>query len=116
MDRVHSLAGILSADLVARNELFAAPFDLVVCSSVCGFLDDYPGAVALLANSLRSGGLLVQWDWEFEPGSEGPRGLSRDEIRTALEQAGLRAVSVETGFRLTVDGDAMSPLMGVGIR
>ena len=37
--------------------------DLVVCSSVCGFLDDYPGTVARLAGLLRPGGLFVQWDW-----------------------------------------------------
>ncbi|RLE24984.1 MAG: hypothetical protein DRJ50_03810, partial [Actinobacteria bacterium] len=39
-------------------------FDLIVCSSVCSFLDDYPGTVADLVALLRPGGLFVQWDWE----------------------------------------------------
>ncbi len=51
------------ADLTRDGRLY----DLVVCSSVCGFLFDYPGTVGRLAARLRPGGLFVQWDWESEP-------------------------------------------------
>ena len=35
-------------------------YDAVVCSSVCAFVDDYPGTVQKLAQALRPGGLFVQ--------------------------------------------------------
>lgn len=40
-----------------------SPYDLVVCSSVCAFLDDYPGTVERLVLQLKPGGLFLQWDW-----------------------------------------------------
>ncbi len=89
-------------------------YDLVVCSSVCAFLDDYPGTVQQLVGLLRPGGLFVQWDWELEPGDDDPHGLGRDQVRAALTEAGLADVSVDTGFRVEVGSETMSPLMGVG--
>lgn len=87
-------------------------FDLVVCSSVCSFLDDYPGTVAELVALLAPGGLLVQWDWERTPDDDG--GLSRDQIRSTLEAAGLADVDVGVGFEVDVEGERMAPLMGHG--
>jgi predicted TPR repeat methyltransferase len=89
-------------------------YDLIACSSVCSFLDDYPGTVADLVSLLRPGGLFVQWDWERT--SDDPHGLSRDEITDALERAGLVEISVNTGFSVSVDDQTMSPLAGHGRR
>jgi 2-polyprenyl-3-methyl-5-hydroxy-6-metoxy-1,4-benzoquinol methylase len=91
-----------------------AAYDLVVCSSVCAFLDDYPGTVASLVGQLRPGGLFVQWDWERDPADDDPHGLARDQIRDVLEDAGLVAVLVDTGFTVEVGTETMTPLMGVG--
>ncbi len=88
--------------------------DLIVCSSVCAFLDDYPGAVVELVDRLRPGGLFVQWDWERAKGDE--HGLTRDEITQALAAADLVEVDVRVGFESDVDGHVMRPLMGVGLR
>lgn len=90
------------------------PYDLVVCSSVCAFLDDYPGTVEHLVGRLRPGGLFVQWDWELDPADDDPHGLEREDIRQALSGAGLSAVTVDVGFDAPVEGQTMSPLMGVG--
>lgn len=87
--------------------------DLIVCSSVCSFLEDYPGTVRRLARLLRPGGLFVQWDWERQDGDDS-HGLSRNEIREALTTAGLVAVEVDTAFEVDLDGTVMRPLMGVG--
>lgn len=112
--------GLLSEKLAASEALVSSyphlqlPFDMVVCSSVCAFLDDYPGAVTLLTRLLRPGGLFVQWDWELDPNEAEPFGLERSAIRNALEAAGLDVLSLDTGFRLTVGEDTMAPLMGVG--
>jgi 2-polyprenyl-3-methyl-5-hydroxy-6-metoxy-1,4-benzoquinol methylase len=92
----------------------AGSYDLIVCSSVCSFLDDYPGAVVQLAHRLAAGGAFVQWDWERDPLDEDLHGLSRAEVRDALEGARLVSVQVETGFEATADGNTMSPLMGIG--
>lgn len=91
-----------------------AGFDLVVCSSVCSFLDDYPGTVAQLAAHLRPGGLFVQWDWERV--DDDPHGLSRDEIVDALTRAGLGRVSVTPAFAERVGDVVMQPLIGWGQR
>lgn len=89
-------------------------FDLVVCSSVCAFLDDYPAAVGELVTYLRGQGLFVQWDWERQ--GEEPHGLSRTEIQEALTAAGLSDISVSEAFSVTVEDQTMSPIMGVGQR
>ena len=91
-----------------------AAYDLVVCSSVCAFLDDYAGTAALLVDRLRPGGLFVQWDWELDPTDDGSHGLSRGRIREVLAAAGLAAVEVDTGFSVEVELQVLRPLMGVG--
>ncbi|MCB9526450.1 MAG: class I SAM-dependent methyltransferase [Myxococcales bacterium] len=91
------------------------PYDLVVCSSVCAFLEDYRGTVRQLVERMRPGGLFVQWDWELDPASEEPMGLSREAIHATLRSAGLAAVTVEIGFEATVEGHTMRPLVGAGL-
>lgn len=100
------------------SELPASParYDLVVCSSVCGFLADYPGAVAEIVSLLRPGGLFVQWDWEADTTAAEPHGLTRAAIAEALAGAGLTSVTVDVGFRAEVGGETMAPLMGAGRR
>ncbi len=88
--------------------------DLVVCSSVCSFLDDYPGTVRRLAELLRPGGLFVQWDWERHDEDDDTHGLSRSEVHRALEAAGLVDVHVDTAFEVEIDGQLMAPLIGIG--
>lgn len=99
---------------IDHDDLARGPFDLVVCSSVCAFLDDYPGTVAMLARRIRQGGRFVQWDWELDPEADEPFGLCAGDITAALEGAGLDVVSVGVGFDVPVEGARMRPLMGVG--
>ncbi|MCR9164049.1 MAG: class I SAM-dependent DNA methyltransferase [Nannocystaceae bacterium] len=89
-----------------------ARFDLIVASSVLGFVPDLSATVALLASHLHEGGLVVQWDWESEPGATD--GVSRDGVRAAYEAAGLEVRSVDIGFEVEVEGQTMAPLMAVG--
>jgi 2-polyprenyl-3-methyl-5-hydroxy-6-metoxy-1,4-benzoquinol methylase len=103
-------------ETIDADPLAADPFDLVVCSSVCAFVDDYSAAVAMLATRLLPGGHFVQWDWELDPSAEEPFGLTATGIRGALEAAGLEVLAVGHGFDLAIDGGRMRPLMGVGRR
>lgn len=88
-------------------------FDLVVCSSVCSFLDDHPATVAELAARLAPGGRFVQWDWERT--DDRGHGLTRAEIADALVGAGLVDVEVRTAFTIVLDGQELSPLVGHGV-
>ncbi len=101
---------------VATDLLGGESYDLITCSSVCGFLDDYPATVERLVGLLKPGGLFVQWDWERDSSSDDPHGLTRDEIRGALAAGGLAAIQVATGFDVSVDGQSVRPLMGHGQR
>lgn len=89
-------------------------FDLVLCSSVCSFLDDYPATVDELVARLRGGGLFVQWDWERT--DEDSHGLTRTEIQETLGSAGLVHVTVSDAFSVSVGDQTMSPIMGYGRR
>ncbi|MEM6293962.1 MAG: class I SAM-dependent methyltransferase [Myxococcota bacterium] len=85
--------------------------DLVVASSVLGFVPDLGATLRMLSGHLRPGGLLVHWDWERQPGGED--GVSRDEVRAAMMSAGLRLCSLDIAFELQFDGYTMAPLRGV---
>lgn len=90
--------------------------DLIVCSSVCSFLDDYATTVRDLAELLRPGGRFVQWDWERDESDVDGHGLTGSEIQNALSAAGLDNVSVAVGFEVVLGEQMMRPLMGHGRR
>ena len=94
--------------------LFGDQFDLVVCSSVCAFLDDYPGTVNTLVQLLKPGGLFVQWDWELDPDAQEPFGLTREQVKATLLSSGLEAIQVTTAFEVSIGDKTVRPLMGVG--
>ena len=94
----------------------AGGHDLVVCSSVLSFVDDYPTVVSQLVDLLAPGGVFVQWDWELDPADDEPHGLSREAIRSALDAAGLVDVHVDTAFAVPFGEMTMRPLIGAGHR
>lgn len=93
----------------------AGPYDLVVCSSVLGFVDDHPATVAELGTRLRPGGLFVQWDWEAAD-DDADHGLTRRAMTDALTAAGLDGGTVELDFVVEAEGERMQPLRAWGIR
>lgn len=99
-------------ETISDDELAAGPFDLIVCSSVCAFLDDYPSNIAMLADRLAPNGYFAQWDWELDPTAAEPFGLTSNGITEALVGAGLVVVSVGVGFDVTIEDQHMRPLLG----
>jgi 2-polyprenyl-3-methyl-5-hydroxy-6-metoxy-1,4-benzoquinol methylase len=116
LDNIDPIAKSIEAALATSPNHLAAPFDLVTCSSVCAFLEDYPSIVRTLSNLLRPGGAFVQWDWEFDQNSEEPFGLTPTQIEEALRAAGLHGILVKVAFDVEFEGEHMRPLLGFGVR
>lgn len=113
LPNVDTVAGELTAELAAENALLLEGFDLVVASSVCGFVPDYPGTVAVFASLLKPGGHVVQWDWHATA-KNGHRGLTEQAIRDAYAGAGLEDTKVDMVFSAKGKDALMDVLMGVG--
>ena len=89
-----------------------ADFDLIVASSVCGFLPHYERTVATLCQALNANGIFVQWDWLAS--GDGSTGLSLDRVSAALDEAGLEDVLVREVFSMSSDEGRMPVLMATG--
>lgn len=113
LKNVDTLVAELSPEARASQPLLQEKFDLIVASSVCAFLPDYEGTLALLQELLKPGGRFVQWDW-MKTSKEGDFGFHEDEVKSAFRQVGLEISSVGRAFLLESPKGTMSVLMGVG--
>lgn len=86
-------------------------FDLIVASSVCGFLPNYELTISVLSQALSASGHFVQWDWLSSGDDES--GLTVDRVSNALSIPGLRYVHVGRAFTVTFDDEQMPVLIGV---
>jgi predicted TPR repeat methyltransferase len=111
---VHTTTEEIERAVRYNTALFGSPFDLVVCSSVCAFLDDYAGTTDILVRLLKPGGLFVQWDWEFDPRAHEPFGLAREQMKETLSASGLEAIQIRTAFKVSIGDKTVRPLLGVG--
>ena len=114
LTNVHTTTDAIEHAARHNPALFGSPFDLVVCSSVCAFLDDYAGTASTLVRLLRPGGLFVQWDWELDPHAHEPFGLTRERVRETLSGSGLEAIQVTGAFEVPMGDKTVRPLVGVG--
>ncbi len=106
----------ICAEIIDHSAHSSAPwvseFDLIVASSVCGFLPNYELTVGVLSQTLRSHGYFVQWDWLSSNGEE--FGLTTDRVAKALSSAGLKCVQVDEAFTIAFDGEQM-PVVGLAL-
>jgi predicted TPR repeat methyltransferase len=110
---VSTISDFLTQDLMDSHSLLENKFDLVVASSVCGFLPDYEETLGLLKSLLKSGGVFVQWDWlSLDDASE--TGLSEARVLRALEVNGFSSIQIETPFEMSSQKGTMTVLMAVG--
>ncbi len=108
---VEPVVDILSRGLVAQHPAFRGQFDLIVASSVCGFVDDLTETLSIAHSILEEDGLFVHWDWLKQPGDE--HGLSEHEIETAFEQAGFSAVRTQIAFEMETKSGKFPVIMGI---
>lgn len=105
---VSSFAGPLSSWTDTNS------FDLIVASSVCSFLADFPGDLRQLSSKLRPGALFVQWDWQKNAAAGWSEGFSEEDLRRAYDVAQLDVIRADLGFTFAFGGNELGVLMGVG--
>jgi predicted TPR repeat methyltransferase len=113
LSNVFTVGEELSSELLVSNSFLQSKYDLIVASSVCGFLPDYKGTLRLLKSLLAPGGWFIQWDWLATEG-ESDHGLTKATMLGALVGAELESVAVSVSFSMVSTKGEMEVLMGVG--
>jgi predicted TPR repeat methyltransferase len=113
LPNVTTIGEELTSELIKTHKDLQPGFDLVVASSVCGFLPDYELTLGLLKQLLVPGGLFVQWDWHVTD-EQADQGLTTQRVLCSLDGAGFESVSVTSPFSMTRDQSERVVLMGVG--
>ena len=114
LSNVSTIAAFLTQELVDSHPELTKKFDLIVASSVCGFLPDYEITLGLLTSLLKSGGMFVQWDWLSNDDSA-ETGLSENRVLAALEANQLIDINIEKPFEMDSSKGIMRVLMAVGV-
>jgi len=99
LSNVVTVADLLTPEAIEKHPSLQQPFDLIVASSVCAFLPDYPGTLNLLKDLLSKGGSFVQWDW-LTADEENATGFSPSALHSALEGAGFQEIKITTPFEI----------------
>ena len=102
----------LTPSLVRGSSVFADKFDLVVASSVCGFLPNYEETLLVIKSILKPTGIFVQWDWLSENGDDNS-GLSKESVMKAYSSSGLKLHSMSVPFSMSSSEGKLKVLMAV---
>lgn len=113
LTNVSSISDYLSKELIQNLPEFENKFDLIVASSVCGFLPDYEATLSLLKSLLKKDGAYVQWDWLSNDDSSG-MGLSQRRVNQAFVANGFVNTRVTSPFIMTSSKGNMPVLMAIG--
>lgn len=113
LKNVSSISDYLSKELVHHSPELENKFDLIVASSVCGFLPDYEETLSLLKSLLKKGGVFVHWDWLSNNDSSG-MGLSEKRVKQAFLANGFVNIRVNSPFIMSSSIGDMPVLMAIG--
>lgn len=113
LNNVSSISDYLSKELVQTLPEFKNKFDLIVASSVCGFLPDYEATLSLLKSLINDGGVFVQWDWLSNDDSS-DMGLSEKRVKQAFVANGFVNTRVNSPFIMSSSKGNMPVLMAIG--
>ena len=102
----------LSEGSINKNASLQNKFNLIVASSVFGFIPEYESTLILLKSLLTTDGILVQWDW-LSPSKESDFGLSEEKVESAYRKTGFKLKSINKPFSLTSSKGTMTVLMAV---
>tara|TARA_R110001583_G_scaffold1542_2_gene11935 strand:+ start:714 stop:1334 length:621 start_codon:yes stop_codon:yes gene_type:complete len=113
LNNVSSISDYLSKELVQNIPELENKFDLIVASSVCGFLPDYEATLSLLKSLIKEGGVFVQWDWLTNDDSS-DMGLSEKRVKQAFVANGFVNTRVNSPFIMSSSKGNMPVLMAIG--
>jgi predicted TPR repeat methyltransferase len=113
LPNVEPVVDLLTRGLVAQHPAFRSQFDLVVASSVCGFLTNQQETVNIIYTLLDEYGLFVHWDWLVDSDSS-DYGMTREKAEQILLNAGFQQVDVSVPFEVETKHGMQPVLMGVG--
>jgi predicted TPR repeat methyltransferase len=113
LDNVEPVVDLLTRGLVAQHPAFRNQFDLVVASSVCGFVDNLQDTVNVIYTLLDEFGMFVHWDWAVESDDAG-FGITEKRAKEVLLNAGFEKVDVSIAFEIESAKGPQKVLMGVG--
>lgn len=94
---VSTITETISDSVIKENALLHKKFDLIVASSVFGFLPELEKTLILLKTLLAPGGLLTQWDWLSSNDDKG-FGFSKVRISSVYRKTGFDIKSITTPF------------------
>ena len=103
---------VLTSETINKYNLKSASFDLVVASSVFGFISEFGKVITCLKSLLTSGGFLVQWDW-LSPKNNPDFGLTLESVEKTLVDIGFSNTSLAVPFSLSNPEGDMPVLMAV---
>jgi hypothetical protein len=114
LSNVEPVVDQLTRGLIAQHPAFRNQFDLIVASSVCGFLLNFEETASLIYALLDEKGIFVHWDWLAEDANEG---LTQESAHQALHAAGFSDIEISIPFELkTQNGKSAPVLMGVAYK
>lgn len=113
LSNVSMISDFLTQDLIDSNPHLANKFDLIIASSVCGFLPEYEVTLGLLKSLLKSGGVFIQWDW-LANDDVSETGLSENRVLRALQENGFINIQLKKPFEMSSSKGTMTVLMAIG--
>ncbi len=105
LNNITPLVATVDEKSIRANAEQLANFGLVVASSICSFLPDYPAMLREIATTMLPGGIFVQWDWSND--------MPADRIQAAFEMSGLSCVGITAEFTMTSGDSSMPVVMGI---
>jgi len=111
LPNVEPVVDELTRGLVAYHPAFRGQFDIVVASSVCGFLGNFDETAKVIQSLLNEGGLFVHWDWLSEKDEEG--GMTPTHVLQVLSSVGFDEVEVTTPFSIDTPQGKLTVLMAI---
>ena len=112
LTNVTTISESLSEGSINKNSSLQNKFNLIVASSVFGFIPEYESTLILLKSLLTTDGILVQWDW-LSPSKESDFGLSEEKVESAFRETGFKLKSINKPFSLTNSKGTVTVLMAV---
>ncbi len=115
LTNVEPVVDRLSRGLVAQHPAFRRQFDVIVASSVCGFVNNLTETLIIAHSLLEQDGLFIHWDWLKQ--TEDDHGLTPEQVKLHFKEAGFSDIEcIPNAFELTTASGIIPVLMGIAKR